>query len=37
MKGRSATREVVERGQVLADVMAAMLDTYDIVFGEIDR
>ena len=37
MTGRLAIREVVEAGRSLADVAAAMLDTYDIVFGEIDR
>ena len=34
---RFATGEVVAFGQEQADAVAVMLDTYDIVFGEVDR
>jgi hypothetical protein len=34
---RFITGHVVEFDQEQADAVTAMLDTYDIVFGEVDR
>ena len=37
MIARLAIDNVTTFGQEPADVVADMLDTYDIVFGEVDR